>query len=1095
MPSIEIWTGLPGSGRTDAAIRRVDEIVSQHGSAWWIVDNLRRVDLVEQSLLDDCDSAVCGVEVFTAGNLAKKMLTNSGRQLDILDRQTNEILLKEIIRQNVKKGFDDTVESDGWISYLVDIQRRIRTGELSWSSIPDNLKWIRSVLRKCDTIINHAGKITEFELPIIAKDILINKDFIFPELAVIERLGPQSPPLTRLIHEFANAIPSTIVIVDYVQDAGHGLDLDYQSYKKWQTHKRTKKQVFQTIPDKTSLAQRLFSRKINEKEDVHSYQVILSEHPDVTTEVRDVAKEIAGFVRNEYLDPDKITVVAADLKSYSNLIKEIFPSYGLLPDLRIGAPLTTSPLAQLVLLLLNVRSNSFRREDVVELLLNPYVKWGCNLSSEESILRFDSAAIRCGITGGQKDTDKSWNAPLGKEIELLRKRAGNLNKRTDRTEEENVQYKEKLLNEASWIEEIRGEFKDLVSLILHLGDRCTLDELSGWLDTLLEQLGSKEKIKKNVSEDPFESNRDSEVLDKLNNIFDSIKSAFDLAGTEKYPVSRISELVQSAVLQSSLKPVKGMHGGIHVTGPREIRGLTTDHLFFLGFSANNWPPKPVRDIISPFSVKWLNGIDRVSEAKSLMLEALLSSRLMHISLPVPVSGEGRNAPSPILSDLVDGGVRFYSVFPRNKNFYSALDLMPQAGKDIVNPEFHQRGLRQLISASGNNGETFIHSKWLRAAQAVQVEWIRNNPETLSRYEGWLTEEEINNTLQARVTANPLSVTGLEQYAQCPMKYFFNRVLQLEELRDVEEEADSAEIGMLVHDILAAAAVRLRQPNRLSLSFSDEAAEIAKVFEEITEEKIAEYPYDNLFWDRNIRELTFGLRNPEEGSGILRLIIDFEKSKSMTGEQIVFAEVSFGSKIKSDWDVLFREVLELEGISTRVSLHGRIDRISLHPEKGWRIWDYKVSRAQKPGASKIKNGLYFQLPVYTLALEKYFDLKGTDKENIDFASFYQVKQGERVSQTGKWKQKDHEAEKDNLKARIIRIYEAIRAGRFHHPLCQNNELCNEDLQRNYCPYIFICRRDPVMFASRESNLQERYLNDLYKLGFQHFKYLNKTEEAG
>jgi len=718
------------------------------------------------------------VEVFTAGNLAKKILTNSGRQPDIIDRQTNEILLKEIIRQNVKKGFDDTAESDGWISYLVDIQRRIRTGELSWSPIPDNLKWIRSVLRKCETIINDAGKITEFELPIIAQDILINKDFIFPELAVIERLGPQSPPLTKLIHEFADAIPSTIVIVDYVQDAGHGLDLDYQSYKQWQTHKRTNEQIFPTTPDKTSLAQKLFSRKINEKEDAHCYQVILSEHPDITFEVRDVAKEIAGLVRNEYLDPDKITVVTADLKSYSNLVREIFPSYGLLPDLRIGVSLTTSPLAQLVLLLLNVRSNSFRREDVVELLLNPYVKWGRNLSSDKSILRFDSVAIRCGITGGQQDKNKSWTAPLGKEIELLRKRAGNLNKRTDRTDEENVQYREKLLNETSWIEEVIREFKDLVSLIMQLDDRCTLDELSVWLDTLLEQLGSKEKLKNNVSEDPFESKRDSEVLDKLNNILDSITSAFDLAGTEKCPVSRISELVQAAVLQSKLKPSKVIQGGIRITGPLDIRGLNTDHLFFLGFSANSWPPKPVRDIITPFSVKWLNGIDRVSEAKSLMLEALLSSRQMHISLPVPVSSEGRNAPSPILSDLVDGGVRFYSVFPRNKNFYSALDLMPQAGKDIVNPKFHQRGLRQLISASSNNGETFIHSKWLRAAQAVQVEWIRNNPETLSRYEGWLAEEEINKTLQTCVTANPLSVTGLEQYAQCPMKYFFNRVYNL-----------------------------------------------------------------------------------------------------------------------------------------------------------------------------------------------------------------------------------------------------------------------------------------------------------------------------
>ena len=73
----------------------------------------------------------------------------------------------------------------------------------------------------------------------------------------------------------------------------------------------------------------------------------------------------------------------------------------------------------------------------------------------------------------------------------------------------------------------------------------------------------------------------------------------------------------------------------------------------------------------------------------------------------------------------------------------------------------------------------------------------------------------------------------------------------------------------------------------------------------------------------------------------------------------------------------------------MELAGRIDRIDLHPEKGWRIFDYKLSSSTQPTARVINMGVSFQLPIYAWALEEWL-ARESDTSAFDIARYFQLK---------------------------------------------------------------------------------------------------------
>jgi len=105
----------------------------------------------------------------------------------------------------------------------------------------------------------------------------------------------------------------------------------------------------------------------------------------------------------------------------------------------------------------------------------------------------------------------------------------------------------------------------------------------------------------------------------------------------------------------------------------------------------------------------------------------------------------------------------------------------------------------------------------------------------------------------------------------------------------------------------------------------------------------------------------------------------------------------------------------------------------------------------------------------------------DITDIDMAGFIMLTK-EKTTLGGKLNVQKFAEFSDALKERVFELQNAVRVGRFHHPLSQDDKLCS-DGKYNNCPYRSACRRDHFLFRQRETMLDSDALEHAYLFDFQ------------
>jgi len=255
---------------------------------------------------------------------------------------------------------------------------------------------------------------------------------------------------------------------------------------------------------------------------------------------------------------------------------------------------------------------------------------------------------------------------------------------------------------------------------------------------------------------------------------------------------------------------------------------------------------------------------------------------------------------------------------------------------------------------------------------------------------------------SKVRNKPLSPTAFRSYMACPYRFFLQRMLKLEPLRDDMEELDGGMFGTLAHAVL-------ENFGQSEQRYSCDAEEIAQVLREnlllCTRELVGEHP------------LTPIAVQIEQLRTRLDIVAEKQAEWASQGWRILYTEVP-GLKHPIEFDV--------DGQPQRI--HGYIDRIDQHEGTGeLAIIDYKTSDAGKsPEQAHRKSGEWIdlQLPLYrhlaaSLELEGPFKMayfllpKDTRKIGFSFAD---------------WSEEELESADETART-VIRN---IRAGRFWPP---------------------------------------------------------------
>jgi RecB family exonuclease len=230
------------------------------------------------------------------------------------------------------------------------------------------------------------------------------------------------------------------------------------------------------------------------------------------------------------------------------------------------------------------------------------------------------------------------------------------------------------------------------------------------------------------------------------------------------------------------------------------------------------------------------------------------------------------------------------------------------------------------------------------------------------YHGCLQDKGVRETIKKKFTEEPLSPSHIETYAECPFRFFVERVLNLAPSEEITPEIQPRDLGSLIHLVL-------ERFYKLNIGLFKKAADNKILEKEL--EKSAERLVNEVFSEKEakISYSAKGLR-PHAKKTVEKMTKQVIRSEL----HMVRALPSPLLPIECEWE--FGKTpqtalkLEIEGSSPAL-IRGRVDRIDATPDNScFAVVDYKTGKNIGPVIGKMKKGLHVQLPLYVEAVKKF-----------------------------------------------------------------------------------------------------------------------------
>ena len=408
--------------------------------------------------------------------------------------------------------------------------------------------------------------------------------------------------------------------------------------------------------------------------------------------------------------------------------------------------------------------------------------------------------------------------------------------------------------------------------------------------------------------------------------------------------------------------------GLTILNPINSRGLKHKFLFVVGLSQEEYPRLDNRNFflsdenynaLREIGIDIMNYYERFSN-EALKFSSLISSctHYLYLSYNENSLEEGENIPSMFLDEIlskidgekVEDKLKFstidldYLINSPLNSITNKKDLLNTFLYKYFNDEIEEKYISQFVSA--------FTDEIREINTIVDVEMERMTGD-LSKYSGFLDNNEIRRILSEELKDKVYSISYLEGYAKCPYYFLLHNYYKVEEMGREAEDYDNLDIGSIYHEVLN----QYYRKYKLDLLNNRDNFDIEKTFDYIKEltHKYASmkgYSVDNINDNLLIENIYNRLKN--------FIIIDITRIKESKDNIYPWEfEVEFGKDnpliIQTNYgDVKFR---------------GKIDRVDKLVDKDkYVVIDYKSSSYGKNDLESIEKGLSLQLPVYILSQE-------------------------------------------------------------------------------------------------------------------------------
>ena len=792
------------------------------------------------------------------------------------------------------------------------------------------------------------------------------------------------------------------------------------------------------------LAKRLFNRKAQSDREDLSKRIHLRPAQNRQEEVAFIAAEIRRLCNEGKIPIAKIAVTFPHLERYVPLIREEFKKFGIPYNLSTGFSLKQSPLIRSFLKPLEWIQSGYVWSDLLILLQSPLlVKQNIDISS---LHRFLVEQRMKRLTPGWPD--KIINSTAFQHM----------------SEEEQ-----------SLLAETISVLSEFLKPFYIFPQQAEIGEFRTAFIQLLKQMNllhwyteTPNSLNERNRENEFRAfNRFMKLMDRL------VWMLSHLQTQQKITLETFLHHLEMAVTTAVYNLTEWQEYGVQILPRLEVQALEAQVLFVGGLVDGEFPRASAKDVFFSDPVREELGLLATEELLTqdrFIFYSLLDSAAKQVYCVYPLYEEDRAlVASTFLSDLAEAvQVDPCSETPPSSLLLNRSQIWQNFGKALQKRDWKQAEIQMnLLRFTDNRAETQLRA--LLSKIALQLG--RHMPDRFGKYEGNLEENKEIVAEMTRLNARrKWSVSRLEQYAFCPLQYFFEQILDVAPWPEFEDDLTALERGNALHRIFQHFYETL-QNDRMDI----EPWKHRDLLFQIAGDEFAQLPFSGFFWDLEQKKY-FGT---DSAPGLFDVFLATERDEiESSGFLPHWFEHAFGA---SDGEVT------LSTGNGELRMRGRIDRVDLRNEHQAMIIDYKTgTSALNKNVEAMQEGISFQLPLYLRALIQ---------ENPQFeavaAVFYIVKDAEhcerkimigdrnalpQMARKGKaWLPHNDVVDEQGNRLSLneltllvlhkaISHVESLKKAHFRHTAFPEDKMCSE-----YCVYKNICQKQTgkiLKYAERQ-----------------------------
>jgi len=730
------------------------------------------------------------------------------------------------------------------------------------------------------------------------------------------------------------------------------------------------------------LERALFSRTPRPAPEPESSAITFLETPGDLIELEEVARTIKTELLPAGMRPEEICVVVRTSRQYASIAADVFTRFGIPYHLDDESSLAESPVGRLALQLLAVVNEDFSLSAFASFLRSSLLDLsGVSPDAPRLAHELQDICIEAGIVGSR-----------GRYLPRLHALARRLRDRLERTvdAEDSDRYLRASEIEARlkvvdrlcvFLDEV---FKRLEPLLSARSFETAADALAG----VLEEFGLRRVL----------CRRDGIVQDQMNlracellrNTLDALVRTAELVGWDRCTLNEFARQASRMMNEAFLGSALPHSVGVTLMGVHEVRALSFRAVFVCGLLDRVFPRAhregPFHDDAERSAMEQA-GLNlrprRAEQSEEAFLFYLACTRATEqLFLTHPVTD--REGKERLVSYYVDEVVN--TLGPKGAAGHVRRvrlnELVPIVDRLASMDELRRRCIFDLCAHGAADLSTldpmlgYLHLNAATTFELVRdglaAEAERESFQPFGPFDGVLLNPLIEKGLRSSYGPEyPFSPSALEDYAQCPFRFYCRHVLGLVEPATLEEDLSPAEVGVIYHDVLWEFFHTLRTRSaRETVLTESHRSEYLELMTRLAEVRIGRLCAGR----EDVHPVLWRLaqeRIEQTLSAFVKTQIDLLSGPPE--RRPAYLEISFGLRrrrgVSDERSTGDRLVLRSEG-EEPISVAGKIDRIDVIEDEpgGFVIVDYKSGHAL-PTKSDLARGSFLQLPLYVLAAEE------------------------------------------------------------------------------------------------------------------------------